>query len=70
MTEVKVARPTGQEQFDAMTKEQQDEKFGPEVAQMLRDGKITLADLVSRTRSPAEGEQGFIVLKPQKDLEG
>jgi hypothetical protein len=35
--------------FDRMTKAQQDEQFGPVRAQLMRDGKITVRDLISGT---------------------
>lgn len=55
------SRPTGQDRFDALTPEEQDAEFGPETAQKLRDGDITLADLIRRT-SPGN-TPGFIVAK-------
>lgn len=48
----RVARPTGQELFDAMTAAQQDALFagrgGSEKADLLRSGDIQLSDLVER----------------------
>lgn len=41
---------TGVEMFSRMTREEQDEQFGPEKAEALRAGEITLEDLVSRSR--------------------
>lgn len=41
-------QPTGQERWDAMTPAEQDEAIGPELAQLVRDGKVTLADLVTK----------------------
>lgn len=61
-----VARPTGEQRFAAMSTTEQDDQFGPEVAQALRDGKITLADLVTRT--PMETEPDFITSATPKDL--
>jgi hypothetical protein len=55
------SRPTGQELFDAMTKDEQDAQFGEDVAQKLRDGEITLADLIQK-------DGGFIKAKPAQDL--
>lgn len=54
-------RPTGQQNFDSMTKEEQDAAYGPDVAQALREGKVTLADFVS-----VEG--GFLKAKPAGDV--
>lgn len=54
-------RPTGQENFDAMTKAEQDEAYGADIAEALRNGDITLADLVHR-------EGGFISQKPAQDV--
>lgn len=42
-------RPLGEDHFNDLTPEQQDETFGPTVAQALRDGHIQLSDLVSKT---------------------
>lgn len=54
-------RPTGQEIFDGQTKEEQDAQYGERVAQALRDGTITLADL-------AHHQGGFLVTKPEQDV--
>lgn len=62
-------RPTGQEIFDEMSKEEQDEVFGEETANLLRAGKIELADVVKRTGSPATTEDAFLTVKPAKELE-
>jgi hypothetical protein len=59
-------RPTGQEHFDALSREEQDAMLGPEVAEKVRAGEVTLADLLHRT---APGDTpGFIVQKPLQDL--
>lgn len=63
-------RPTAKETFNAMSASEQDEMVGPEVAQMLRDGKISLTDLKTTEESPAEGEEGFIIPTPREELEG
>ena len=55
-------RQTGQERFDAMTPAEQDEQFGPEKAEALRDGTISLADLVDH--SELATAQDFITEKP------
>ena len=55
-------RATGQERFDAMTPAEQDEQFGPEKAEALRDGTISLADLVDH--SPLDTAEDFITEKP------
>jgi hypothetical protein len=39
-------RPTGKELFAAMTRAEQDEAIGPEVAEKVRAGDVTLAELV------------------------
>ena len=69
VVEVRDARPdeiterqTGQERFDAMTPAEQDEQFGPEKAEALRDGTISLADLVDH--SPQATAEDFITEKP------
>lgn len=56
------SRPTGQQMFEAMTKEEQDEQFGPAVAEALRKGEIELADLVDRSADD------FITGKPAQAL--
>jgi len=43
-------RPTGQQMFDAMTPAQQDEAYGPAMAQALREGRVKLADLTKRQK--------------------
>lgn len=50
-------RPSGQDYFDAMTKEQQDATFGPDIAAALRSGKLQLTDLTTT-------KDGFLVRKP------
>ena len=40
-------RPTGQEHFDSLTREQQDEMLGAEAAEKVRSGAIELSDLVA-----------------------
>lgn len=55
-------RLTGQEAFDNMTAAEQDEAFGADIAEALRKGEITLADLVQR------GEGDFITQKPAQDV--
>ena len=59
---VEIERPTGEELFEGMTEEQQNENFGEEIAQALRDGKITLQDATKR-----EGD--FVVQRPASDLD-
>jgi len=54
---------TGIEIFRRMSREEQDEQFGPEKAEALRAGEITLDELVSR--SPLATDQpDFITEKP------
>lgn len=55
-------RPTGTEIFAAMTAPEQDAQFGPEKATALRDGEITLADLVDHSHLAEEPD--FITTAP------
>lgn len=54
-----VARPTGQEMFDAMPHAEQDALFerrgGAEKAELIRSGRVSLADLLSGDRTPDLG---------------
>ncbi len=50
-------RADGQEHFDAMTKDEQDVTFGPDIAAALRSGKLQLTDLTTT-------KDGFLVRKP------
>jgi hypothetical protein len=64
------SRPSGSEIFDGMDKAQQDALFagrgGADKADLIRSGSATLADLVSRTESPAWGMT--VYEKPLKQL--
>jgi hypothetical protein len=60
------ARPTGQELFDSLSKDEQDELLGPEKAEMVRRGEIELSDLVQREN--LEHGDHYIVPKPLEDL--
>jgi hypothetical protein len=60
-------RPTGEEMFAKMTKAEQDEVFGPDVAQALRDGKLQLSDVAHVQKGP-KGTPGFLVAKPPEEL--
>jgi hypothetical protein len=58
-------RPTGQEIFDSMSPEEQDEMIGAAAAEAIRQGEATLADFVERV---APGDTpGFIRQKPVAD---
>jgi hypothetical protein len=55
--------PTGQQIFDGKTKAEQDEMLGPEVAEQVRAGDASLADLVQE--SPLNSDQDpFITQAP------
>lgn len=54
-------RPTGQEIFDSLSPEKQDEMLGPAAAEKVRSGEATLADFV-------EKDGGFIRQRPVEDL--
>ncbi len=54
-------RDLGADHFDALTPEEQDAKFGPDLATALRDGKVALADIVTT-------KNGFLVRKPIDEL--
>ncbi len=54
-------RLVGQDHFDAMTKDEQDATFGPDVAAALRAGTIDLSDLVTT-------KDGFLVRRPLDEL--
>lgn len=60
-TTEEVKRPTGQQLFDSLSKEKQDEMLGPAAAEKVRSGEATLADFV-------EKDGGFIRQKPVEDL--
>ncbi len=55
------ARLLGQDALDSLTSEEQDAKFGPDLATALRDGKVALADIVTT-------KNGFLVRKPIDEL--
>ena len=59
--ELATRRPTGQELFDSLSPDEQDEMLGAEAAQQVRDGDASLADFVKE-------EGGFIVQRPVSDL--
>lgn len=59
---VEIERPTGEELFEGMTEEEQNETFGEAIAQAVREGKITLQDATKR-----EGD--FVVQRPASDLD-
>ena len=61
-------RPTGQQMFDAMTKAEQDEQFGPEKAEALRAGEVKLEDLVGT--SPQKHGTDFITERSLDELKG
>lgn len=61
-------RLTGQEIFDAKTKAQQDEMVGPEAAELIRNGDITIHDLYSHSR--LENRPDYLTQKPLKDVSG
>lgn len=51
-------RLSGKQMFDSMSEAEQNETFGPTIAAALREGKITLADLVKR--QPMSNEPDYI----------
>jgi hypothetical protein len=59
-------RPTGEEHFRFLSREEQDAMLGPVAAEKVRTGELTLSDLVERP-SPG-GTPGFIVQKPDSAL--
>lgn len=59
-------RPTGHEIFSSMAPAEQDNQFGPEKAKLLREGTITLAELVGH--SQMETEPDFITARPVSEL--
>jgi hypothetical protein len=59
-------RLTGKPLFDAMSSEHQNDALGPEAADLLRNGEIALADLV--TRSPMATEDDYLTQTPAKRL--
>lgn len=59
----RVAMLTGAERFAQMSKAEQDEQFGPEKAEALREERISLTDLVERNRL-ATDQPAFITEKP------
>ena len=58
-----VRRPTGAEIFHSKTREEQDAMLGPEAAEKLRAGEITLTDLAGESRLDSEADD-FITQKP------
>lgn len=54
-------RPTAEHRFADMTTAEQDEVFGSDAAQMIRDGTATFSDFI-------KVEGGFLVQKPADDL--
>lgn len=56
-------RPTGQEIFDAKTKDEQDAMLGPEAAAKVRDGELALHDLVDHVALDGD-TPNFITQKP------
>lgn len=62
-----VPRLTGAQIFSSKSKEEQDQAFGPEAAQAVRDG-LPLTDLVGH--SHMEDEPPWITQKPLKDIPG
>ena len=60
-------RMTGYELFGSMTEAEQDAMFGAEIAQMVRDGKIDLADVPDIQKGTAGGP-GFLVSKPPDEV--
>ena len=58
-----VTRPTGIELFNAKTEEEQDAMVGPEAAEKLRAGEITLTDLAGESHLDSEADD-FITQKP------
>lgn len=61
-----VTRADGQQIFEAKTKAQQDEMVGPEAAELIRNGDITIHDLYSHSR--LENRPDYLTQKPLKDI--
>jgi|GEM_PF-1536854 len=59
-------RPTGQELFDAKTEAEQNEMLGPETAQLVRDGIVTISDLYSKAE--LDDAPDFITQRPLNEL--
>ena len=57
------ARPTGTEIFHSKTREEQDAMVGPEAAEKLRAGEITLADLAGESHLDSEADD-FLTQAP------
>lgn len=58
--------PTGEEIFDRMTRQEQDEGLGPVAAGAIRSGEVGLADLVAE--SPLETQENFLTQRPVSAL--
>jgi hypothetical protein len=61
-------QPTGHQLFTAMGAARQVAQFGEERAKLLRDGDVTLGEMVDR--SPQARQEDFITAKPLADLPG
>lgn len=61
-----VVRPTGRDIFNAMTPEAQDERLGPDKAELLRSGAIDMPDLIAT--SPMATVQDRITETPLRAL--
>lgn len=59
-----VVRATGAQVFASKSKEQQDEMLGPETAEAVRSGEISLSDLADH---PEVGTQPFLTQRPLED---
>lgn len=63
--EPRAERPTGQEMFEAKSRQEQDEMLGPEAAELVRSGQITLEDLKGISQN--ESIPNFLTQRPVSD---
>lgn len=59
-------RPSGEQMFRGMTREQQDKLLGPEAAELVRQG-VPFDSLVKH--SPMETEEDWITQRPLSELQ-
>jgi len=59
--------PTGKELFDRLSKSEQDQKFGPDVAGAIREDEVPIHRLVQHNRL-ATDQPDFITTRPAQDV--